>query len=268
MIRLAIASPKGGVGKTTLALNLAHSLALRGHRVLLVDADPQGSIGLSLARKLGHTRGLTHYLARESSLAEVALKTREPRLHILLLGQLSPLDIDRFTASLSMHTGLPRLIADAQESFDVVVFDTPSGLGGITRQVLQRSTHVVCPVQAEPIAYRTACQMMEVVAQLRERGYGLEFAGFVITMLQVRNEQSVAVAQEVWSQFPEEFLLEATIPRDAVFLNAGTAGVPVALLAKNPPPLAGTFDKLALELEPRLGLTQEGSHEGPIALLV
>ena len=79
-ITLAVASQKGGVGKTTVALNLGYALALHGWKTLIVDVDPQGSLGLCLTRKVSSAHGLADYLLEERSLAEVVIQTRVPQL--------------------------------------------------------------------------------------------------------------------------------------------------------------------------------------------
>jgi chromosome partitioning protein len=268
MARLAIASQKGGAGKTTLALNLAQALARLGHRTLLVDTDPQGSIGLSLARKHGASRGLAEYLGRRASLGEVVLKTRLENLHLLLVGGVGAAEIDDYTLALGAPDGLARLADEASSHFDLLVFDTPSGLGGVTRRVLEQASHVVAPVQAEPLALRSLGQLLDVVGAVRSGGHDLALAGLVLFMLQVRNEHSLGVAQELWSQLPAGLLLDATVPRDPVFLAAGAAGVPLGLLSRTPPPQARVFEQIALELEPRLGFSREEADDGPIDLLV
>jgi chromosome partitioning protein len=268
LIRLAIASQKGGVGKTTLALNLGYSFAKRGHRTLVVDTDPQGSVALSLARRQNDFRGLSNYLAGEVPLGDVVLPTKLATLGLVFCGTVPAVDIDAFEDSLGGPDGLPRLLGDAEGNYDLVLFDTPSGLGGTTRKVLEHSTHVVTPIQAEPLAFRSLGQMLELLAALRERGSDVTLVGLVLVMLQVRNDLSVGVAQELWSQFPGDLLIEASIPRDGIFLSAGAAGVPIALLGRNPPPISGVFDQIAAELEPRIGVRPEEANDGPIDLLV
>jgi chromosome partitioning protein len=94
----------------------------------------------------------------------------------------------------------------------------------------------------------------------------VKLAGVVLTMLELRNPDSLAVATQVWSEFPTKAVFQTTIPRDRTFLQASSAGVPLGLLSRRPPPAAAVFDQLAQELEPHLELEAEGKEDGPIAL--
>jgi len=99
-----------------------------------------------------------------------------------------------------------------------------------------------------------------------EEGAPVALAGFVLTMLDLRNPESLGVATEAWAGFPEAAVLQATIPRDPVFLKASGEGVPVGLLSAHPPPVAALFDQVAVELEARLDLGKELPDDGPISL--
>lgn len=261
---LVIASPKGGVGKTTVALHLTYALAGRGYRVLLVDCDPQGAIGLSLSKKLASSSGFHEYVRGGATLADITIKTRVANFHIVPMGQLSPIDTELFSSAMSTGGQLQRLLADAEDAgYELVVIDTPCGFGGITMGAMRVATHVLSPIQAEPIALRAMTQLLELVASLREQGLSAEVVGFLVTMLQLRQNESYSVAQEVWERFPEHLLFDAHVPRDPVFLEATAAGVPVALLRRPPPPVTHVFDLVAAELESRLGLAQPRESDGP-----
>lgn len=261
---LVIASPKGGVGKTTVALHLGYALSQRGHRVLLVDCDPQGAIGLSLSKKLATSAGFSEYVRGETSLREVIIQTKVQDFHLVPVGQLPPIDTELFSGALSTGEHMSRLLDEAAaEGYDVVLIDTPCGFGGITVGVLRVATHVLTPIQAEPIALRSVTQLLELVQTLREQDCTVEVAGFLVTMLQLRQSESYSVAQEVWERFPQRLLFDAHVPRDPVFLEATAAGVPVGLLRRPPPPVSHVFDLVAAELEDRLGLSQSRQIDGP-----
>ncbi|WP_428264384.1 ParA family protein [Haliangium sp.] len=264
MKSLVIASPKGGVGKTTVALHLSYALASRGYQVLLVDCDPQGAIGLSLSKKLTRASGLHEFVRGSAALSDVLIKTRMNNFHLLPVGQLTPIDTELFAATLSSGDQLRRIIHEtARGGYDLLVFDTPCGFGGITMGAMRIAEYVLSPIQAEPIALRAVTQLLELVAALRTQGNPIQVAGFLVTMLQLRQNESYSVAQEVWEKFPERLLFDAHVPRDPVFLEATAAGVPVALLRRPPPPVTHVFDLVAAELEGRLGLAQTTESDGP-----
>lgn len=260
-----IASQKGGVGKTTLALNLAFSLARASFRIVLVDVDPQGAVGHSL-QGARESAGLFGVIKEGARLDEALLRTRVTELCILPVGDVEPQHAHEFANDLADGDALRSILERCQAESDLVLIDTPSGFGGATLGALRASDYVVSPLQAEPVALKTLPQLLSIIGSLRAQGFNLELAAIVLCMLQQRNSESLAVAEEVWSRMPRELVLETTVPRDPTVLAASSAGVPLGLLSRlRPPPLALVFDQLAAELSPRLGLTAEGD-DGPIGL--
>lgn len=260
-----IASQKGGVGKTTLALNLAFSLARSNFRILLIDADPQGAVGHSL-QGVRQSAGLYGVLGEPSAIDAALLRTRMNELSILPVGEVPPERAHEFANRLADGNALGDLCARMNGNYDLILIDTPSGFGGATLGALRAANYVVSPLQAEPVALKTLPQLLALLGVLRAEGVDLELAAIVLCMLQQRNTESLAVAEEVWSRMPRELVVETTIPRDAAVLAASAAGVPLGLLSRvRPPPLALVFDQLALELAPRLGLISEGD-DGPVGL--
>lgn len=264
---VAVASMKGGVGKTTVTLNLGYALAQRGWRTLIVDTDPQGSIGLSLTGAARSSVGLVEVLAGEAGLDQAVLGTRLPNLSLLPLGQLAAGLAARWTASLEDGRALRTVLGPLREGWDVILVDTPPGAQGSALGALRQSDAVLAPLQAEPLAARSIAQLLEVVGELRDNGVQTQLVGLVVTMLQSRQRDSLAVAQESWNLFPGDLVLDSTVPRDVAFLEASAAGVPVGLLRRRPPAVAAVFDRLAAELEPRLGLIEEDDDDRAIALL-
>lgn len=264
---VTVASQKGGVGKTTVTLNLGFALAKRGWRTLVVDSDPQGAIGLSLSRSLTSAHGLAEYAAGRRALAESLVTTRLPELSLVPIGQIAVQDTPGFGAALADGRVFHELGAEARARFDVLLIDTPSGFHGITLGALRASSHVVSPVQAEPIALRSLSQLLEVVSAVREEGAEVELLGLLLMMMQMREASCLSVADELWAQLGD-LVFQTVIPRDPAFLDASAAGVPLGLLGRRPPFVAATFDQLATEVESRLHLVAaEDNSNAPIPLV-
>ncbi len=264
---LAIAGQKGGIGKTTLALNMSYALAQRGWSTLLIDADPQGSIGRSIRGDLDQRAGLAEVLREEITLAKAAVISRLSDFHLLPVGRVSPVEVADWTYSLQDGNRLGRVFDIARKLYNVTVVDCPPGMHGVALGALRRADYVLFPLQAEPLAARSVAQALEVIADLRQQGHGPELVGLVLSMLQSRHRDSLAIAQESWRLFPEHYVLEAAIPRDNLFLEASTEGVPLALLYRRPPAVASVFDRLAAEIEDRIGLEDQDEERGTISLL-
>jgi len=267
MTVLAIASPKGGVGKTTIALNLAFALSGRGHRTLLVDLDPQGSIGLSLAGRPKDAPGLYETLSDGRDPFSHIIQTRRRELSLLTFGQPDMGQLAQWSRELEGDGRLLRLLGHLDAEYDLVIVDTPAGCGGLTREGLEGSTHVISPLQTDPLALRALPQLVATVGSLRAEGAPVELIGVVLTMTRFRESLAANVAQEAWSLLPEDLVTDTHIPYDRVFAEASAKGVPVGLMRRRPPPAAAVFDHLALEIEPKLGILPAEEDDEPIHLV-
>ena len=257
MIAVATASQKGGVGKTTLCVNLAYSLARRGWNTLLVDTDPQGAVGLSLAKSSRNKLGFYDYLTGVATLEKVVLRSRLPELSILPAGQYD----ECARRGLPMHD-VPQRMGDLMREaelrgVEVLLIDTAAGLTGLSEAVVKACDYVIIPQQSEPLAVRSLPHLLETLARFRSEGAGVKVAGILLTMVMEEQEMSRQVARELRQILPAEMLLKQSIPRLPSFLEASAHGVPVALLKKNPPPEALLFDQVAAELEERTGLKRD-----------
>lgn len=245
---LSLVSSKGGTGKTTTALNLAVALAERGRTVLLVDLDPQGGVGLSLARGDTEWPGLAEHVIASRPLAEVVVASKLPGLSILPRGRLDPVDTCSYEAFLHSSGKVREAVSALSPGRDFVVIDTPSGLGMITRAALAASHSALMPLQAEPLALRSIGQALRVIDHVgREENPGLGLLGILPTMVQLKDEVSFTVLRTAWCQLAN--VLENAIPRASVFLAASEAGLPVGYLGGRTPPEARRFELLAIEVE-------------------
>ena len=250
--RLVIASQKGGVGKTTVALNLAVALAERGRRTLLVDLDPQGAIGLSLAKGDAELAGVAELLTGALGPQDVVLETRLDGLSLLPRGRLDATDVDSFEQEVSRPDSLEQALRSCEAAFDFVLIDTPSGLGRVTSAALAVSDFALLPFQTESLSLRSVGQVLKVVEHIHAtRNPRLRLLGILPTLVERDRQGAHGVLSEIWNGFPDS--LETLVPRTEAFAHASSLGVPVAFLAGQ----AGTpegrrFELLADELESRI----------------
>ncbi|HET9798468.1 MAG TPA: ParA family protein [Gemmatimonadaceae bacterium] len=250
---LAVVSQKGGVGKTTTAINLASALARRGRKTLLVDVDPQGAVrhGVGLAGA-AHPDGLADVLAGTRELQDVVLPTPLPWLRVLLAGSVADSgDHESYHAELARSPKLGELFTRARTRGYVVVVDTPPGLGAVTRRVLAHSEHVIVPLQCEPLALQTTTQILRAVRDATESNPKLALDGILLTMLEDGNAVSQRVAAYVREQLPRELLFDVAIPRTMASIDAFAAGQPVVLRSPDDP-ASRAYTRLAELLDPKL----------------
>lgn len=251
---LAVVSQKGGVGKTTTAVNLGAAFARRGLKTLVIDTDPQGSVRYGIGLRRGHpTYGFADYLTGERQLREVILPTTLPWLRAMLVGSVSDQADHAFYQELVAETTLLRdLLQTARERCHVVIVDTPPGLGPIVRRVLEASQHVIVPLQAEPLALQTTPQILRGIQDIVEHNTELTLDGLLLTMYEAGNAAAERVVSYVRANLPANMVFDIMVPRSVSSADAFAAGQPVVL--RDPAdPAAQAYVNLATVLAERFG---------------
>lgn len=228
---LAVVSQKGGVGKTTTAINVAAAFAGRGVKTLLVDMDPQGSVRFGVGLQgpaVGP--GIGDYLAGAKELKDIVRGTALPFLRVLLAGSVADTgDHAAYQALVASSTRLGELLTRARDRGYLVIVDTPPGLGPVVHRVLGVADRVVVPLQCEPLALQTTSQMLKGIRTAVSEHPSLKLEGIVLTMFEEQNALSRRIADYVRQQLPKDLVFDVTIPRTPATVEAFAAGQPVVL---------------------------------------
>jgi chromosome partitioning protein len=231
MICIAIANQKGGVGKTTTAINIGTALAATGLQVLLLDLDPQGnaSTGLGINRS-DRAHSTYDLLVGEVPLATAAIPTRVPRLDIVPAVQdLSGAEIELIEFEARTHRLDTALSRAAGERWDVVLIDCPPSLGLLTINAMVAAHALLVPLQCEFFALEGLSQLLNTVERIRGRfNPGLSILGVALTMYDRRNRLTDQVSDDVRAVLGR-VVFDTVIPRNVRLSEAPSHGMPALI---------------------------------------
>jgi chromosome partitioning protein len=223
---IALANQKGGVGKTTTAINLGAALARLGHRVLIIDMDPQGNATGGLGMKIEGRPGAYELVMEDARLADVATPTQCEGLRLVASApDLAGAEVE-LASMMAREYRLARAVEGQMDQYRFVLIDCPPSLGLLTVNGLAAAQEVIVPVQCEYMALEGLGHFMGTVELVRSNlNRGLVVRGVLLTMYDRRTSLSKQVADEVRAHFPNTF--RAVIPRNVRLSEAPSHGLPI-----------------------------------------
>lgn len=260
MICVGVANQKGGVGKTTTAINVATALAATGWRVLLIDLDPQGnaSTGLGITQSQ-RERSSYDLLTGQCTLGEAVVPTKVPRLDLIpATVDLSGAEIELVELEHRTHRLRNALDTAAPARWDICLIDCPPSLGLLTINAMVAADSLLVPLQCEFFALEGLSQLLQTIERIRARfNPSLSILGVALTMYDRRNNLTEQVAQDVRTCLGD-VVFRTVIPRNVRLSEAPSHGVP-ALIYDHRCPGSEAYIALARELIGRLPATKRAA---------
>ena len=243
---IVIANQKGGVGKTTTAINLGDALARRGNEVLLIDSDPQANATAGLGISVGDRPSTYDLLLAGASLPDVTMPTGFDRLSIVpATSDLAGAEVE-LTTVMARESRMKQALEGGIAAYDIVIIDCPPSVGLLTINALTAADEVIVPVQCEYLALEGLGQFTSTLELVRRNlNQKLRMRGPVLTMFDRRTTLSQQVADEVRNHFPDTF--QTVIARSVRLGEAPSHGLPIH--AYDPrSPASAAYDALAEEV--------------------
>ncbi len=227
---IAIANQKGGVGKTTTAVNLSSCLAYKGMRVVIIDVDPQGNTtsGLGIDKK-NISKSIYEVIINDENIESALMKTMIDNLYICPSNiRLVGAEVE-LVSVISRETRMKAAIDDIKDKYDFILIDCPPSLGLLTLNALTAADTILVPIQCEYYALEGLSQLMNTVKLVqRHLNPSLDVEGVVLTMFDARTNLSIQVVEDVKKYFRNK-VYRTVIPRNVRLSEAPSFGLPIIL---------------------------------------
>ena len=231
---VAVANQKGGVGKTTTAINLSACLAHAKKRTLLIDMEPQGNstTGLGIEKK-AIQKSIYDVIINDVPVSDAVVKTQQDKLMLCPSSMnLAGAEVE-LVSQISRESILKDALSKVTAEYDFIIIDCPPSLGLLTLNALTAANSVLVPIQSEYFALEGLTQLMETVKIVQRRlNPSLYLEGVLLTMFNNRTKLSLEVADEVRSHFAAK-VYKTAIPRNVRLSEAPSYGLPIILYDKN-----------------------------------
>lgn len=231
---IAICSQKGGVGKTTTAVNLGASLAFTGRNVLLIDMDPQGSVAASFGfGRYDIVAGIIDIFAEEVSIHKAIHSTGQENFHFIPTNIWSDESEKRKLVGIASKVQLKKVLAPIRDSYDYIIIDCPPSLGNLTFNSLIAADSIIVPIQCEYYALKALGRFLKLTRIVKnEHNPALKYNGFLLTMVDTRNRLSKIVIEKVRSTL-QGLVFDTMIPRNIKLAEVPYHGRPAICFDKS-----------------------------------